>query len=74
MADRGVIERVPEAELLLEIGLVVFGVLVLVGLGAFVAGRATNRVKHTQRRAEGPPEAGSVPSSRHQNVGAVSAR
>jgi len=64
----------PDAETLLEVGLVVLAGLLAGGAFVLAGGRAAGDAGHRRRRRERPPLAGSVPAERHQHVGAVAPR
>lgn len=74
MAGRQMKEWLATEETPLEIGLAVFGVMLLAGLAVVLFGRTAGGITREQRHAEAPPSPGSIPASRHQNIGAVSAR
>ncbi len=69
-----IIKRGWDREAVLEIGMLLFAGGLATGLGALLLGRVTGRTRHTARRVESPPAAGSVPSERHQNVSYNAAR
>ncbi len=63
-----------DREMLLEAGLVLFGMGLLGGLGILMLGRAKGKVQHHQQHAKGAPSPGSLPTERHQNINTVAAR
>jgi len=67
-------ERIPDRETYLEIGLVIFGGVVLGGIAIWLVGQSVNEVGRMLRHAKPPPSTGSIPPERHQNISAVSTR
>ncbi len=67
-------QRIPDQEMLLEIGMAVVGSLLLGGLAILLFGRAAGGVRRRNRHAEAPPSSGAVPVERHQHISSVSAR
>jgi hypothetical protein len=63
-----------DTEALLEGGIFLLGISLLTGLAIYAGGQISAMVKHQQRRSAPAPEPGSVPKSRHENIGAVSSR
>lgn len=61
-------------ESLIEFGIGLVGLLFIVALGALFGSRIAGGASRRRRHAEGPPAAGSVPSSRHKATSAVAAR
>ena len=58
----------------LELGLGVLLVGILAGIVAVIGGRASASLRAGTRAAQGPPARGSVPTERHMNISANSAR
>ncbi len=58
----------------LEAGLALFGALLLGGLALLLGGRLGGDLVRGARHRAGPPAAGSVPETRHQNIGTSSPR
>ncbi len=63
-----------DRELALEAGFVLFGALLLGGLGILVAGRLGGGTERARRRAQPAPRRGSVRPERHRNIATVAAR
>jgi len=61
-------------ETILGVGLALCGALILGGLGALILGALGGGAEHGAGHAEPPPTAGSVPATRHQQIGTASPR
>lgn len=61
-------------ETALEVGLGLFGAVLLGGLGVLIFSKIGGGVTRGKRHAEGPPNRGSVPADRQQNIGSSSPR
>ena len=66
--------KLPEPETLLEVGLVALAGMLVGGLVVLAVGRAAGDLRRHQRHAEAPPVPGHVPPERHQHVAAVAPR
>lgn len=67
-------ERLREPETALEIGVGVFGLALVIALGAIVFGKFSQSARYKRGRDEGPPPPSSVPNERHRNVSSAAAR
>ena len=61
-------------ETILGLGLALCGALLLGGLGALILGAIGGGAERGAGHAEPPPAAGSVPATRHQQIGIASPR
>jgi hypothetical protein len=57
-----------DPENVLEVGFAVLGVGFVTGLALLVAGRLAGDAERSRRHAEPPPEPGSIPPDRHQQL------
>lgn len=63
-----------KSEVLAEMGLGLFGALLLGAVGVLLGGRIVGGLRRGRRYAGPPPEAGSIPPSRHRAPAAAAAR
>jgi hypothetical protein len=58
----------------LEVGIALFFVGLLVGLGVIMFGRVSGGAQHARQHGRSAPDAGSVPEHRHQHISSNAAR
>jgi hypothetical protein len=66
--------KLPDAEALLEIGVIACVGTLLGGLALLIGGRLVGDVGRGRRHTEPPPDAGSVMAERRQHIASVSPR
>ncbi len=68
MEDCGVKKQITDQETLLEVGLVVLGVVLMIGLIVLMLGRTVGGMQRRARHAKGPPAPGSLPPESRQGA------